>query len=537
MKNIVFFFLFLFLFPHQLLAGIFTPPPINWVDWTAEYNKFKMNPFSLPKPFYLVRGTLPFFHIGGSTLVNDDYIRLTPNEKSQSGWIWSQRYVYVDSWEVEMVIRVGGGGNIGADGLAFWYTLDPRKEGTAFGSIQRWNGLGVFFDTFDNDGQGDHPIIRVFVNDGSWSYDPSTDGKSMALGECRAHFRNAETSVRIAYSDGRLQELTQVSPATEWSVCVQASVVLPSRGYFGVSAATGGLSDNHDLLAFTAYQLYKPGQEERRDQEIRSETDKEIEIEKKFQPDLNTVPQEQPNYQQPNSQPEQPTYQQPNYQPEQPTYQQPTYQQPNYQQPNSQPEQPTYQQPNYQQPNYQPEQPTYQQPNYQQPNYQQPQQGSNQDIMAVLNLLQSQFTTLLTETRSLSTSVRSLNNQHDALVQKVNELSNRNNNNDLSSIKPQVDTLSNSIQEFQRTLQSRISESSENTRRQLENLSGTLSGIVKRLEQTSNENIRLSTQLRTQSSDENSWGFWYLFIMFQVIFGVAFMWWKKYKDERNKKLF
>lgn len=64
----------------------------------------------------------------------------------------------------------------------------------------------------------------------------------MALGECRAHFRNAETSVRIAYSDGRLQVLTQVSPATEWSVCVQASVVLPSRGYFGVSAATGGLS-------------------------------------------------------------------------------------------------------------------------------------------------------------------------------------------------------------------------------------------------------------------------------------------------------
>lgn len=65
---------------------------------------------------------------------------------------FSNQFVYMEAWEVQLAIRIGGGGQIGADGLAFWYSQDPRKEGAAFGSIERWNGLGIFFDTFDNDG-------------------------------------------------------------------------------------------------------------------------------------------------------------------------------------------------------------------------------------------------------------------------------------------------------------------------------------------------------------------------------------------------
>lgn len=44
-------------------------------------------------------------------------------------------------------------------------------------------------------------------------------------------------------------------------MCMRAEgVVLPSRGYFGVSAATGGLADDHDVFQFLTSSLYQPGQ-------------------------------------------------------------------------------------------------------------------------------------------------------------------------------------------------------------------------------------------------------------------------------------
>nr|XP_021138816.1 protein ERGIC-53 [Columba livia] len=38
-------------------------------------------------------------------------------------------------------------------------------------------------------------------------------------------------------------------------------MVLPSQGYFGISAATGGLADDHDVLSFLTFQLTEPGKE------------------------------------------------------------------------------------------------------------------------------------------------------------------------------------------------------------------------------------------------------------------------------------
>ncbi len=50
-----------------------------------------------------------------------------------------------------MELEIGGGGKKGADGLALWYVDTPRMEGPVFGSKDYWNGIGIFFDTFDND--------------------------------------------------------------------------------------------------------------------------------------------------------------------------------------------------------------------------------------------------------------------------------------------------------------------------------------------------------------------------------------------------
>lgn len=54
---------------------------------------------------------------------------------------------------------------------AIWYTQERGQEGPVFGSNDNWKGLGLFFDSFDNDGLRNNPYIMAMVNDGSASYE------------------------------------------------------------------------------------------------------------------------------------------------------------------------------------------------------------------------------------------------------------------------------------------------------------------------------------------------------------------------------
>ena len=111
--------------------------------------------------------------------------------------IWSRLATSnFDWWEVELQFRVTGRGRIGADGLAFWYTATKGFEGPVFGSSDRWNGLGVFFDSFDNDNKHNNPYIMAMVNDGSKNYDHQKDGSTQQLAGCLRDFRNNPFPVR-----------------------------------------------------------------------------------------------------------------------------------------------------------------------------------------------------------------------------------------------------------------------------------------------------------------------------------------------------
>ncbi len=53
---------------------------------------------------------------------------------------------------IETTFKIGGGGNLGADGMAYWYTKTPVKtSGPTFGGPETWQGLAITLDTFDND--------------------------------------------------------------------------------------------------------------------------------------------------------------------------------------------------------------------------------------------------------------------------------------------------------------------------------------------------------------------------------------------------
>jgi len=218
------------------------------------------------KPPYLAQkdGSVPFFTYSGNAIASEEMVRITPSLRSQKGMIWSKEMTNFDWWEVELTFRVTGRGRIGADGLAFWYTAAKGVEGPVYGSSDQWIGLGVFFDSFDNDNKHNNPYINAMVNDGSKNFDHQNDGATQQLAGCLRDFRNKPFPVkaRIEYYLNILTVFIHNGMSNndkDFEMCIRAeNVVLPKNGYFGVSAATGGLADDHDALKFITHSLRSP---------------------------------------------------------------------------------------------------------------------------------------------------------------------------------------------------------------------------------------------------------------------------------------
>ncbi|XP_022215511.2 protein ERGIC-53 [Drosophila obscura] len=221
------------------------------------------------KPPYLAQkdGTVPFWEYGGNAIASSESVRVAPSLRSQKGAIWTKTPTNFDWWDVEIVFRVTGRGRIGADGLAFWYTTEKGDyNGPVFGSSDRWNGLGIIFDSFDNDNKHNNPYISAVVNDGTKQYDHTNDGTTQMLSGCLRDFRNKPfpTRARIEYYNNVLTVLIHngmTNNNDDYELCMRSDGVnLPKNGYFGLSAATGGLADDHDVFHFLTTSLHAAGQ-------------------------------------------------------------------------------------------------------------------------------------------------------------------------------------------------------------------------------------------------------------------------------------
>uniref|UniRef100_A0A8C4U8S5 Lectin, mannose binding 1 n=1 Tax=Falco tinnunculus TaxID=100819 RepID=A0A8C4U8S5_FALTI len=194
-------------------------------------------------------GTVPFWVHMGNAIPSTDQIRVTTSLKSQRGSAWTKNKSIFEYWEVK----------------AIWFTEEQGLEGPVFGAADKWNGVGIFFDSFDNDGKKNNPAVIVVGNNGKLLYDHQNDGSTQALASCQRDFRNKPYPVRvkITYYQKTLTVLINngFTPDKEdYEFCAEVQdIVLPSQGYFGISAATGGLADDHDVLSFLTFQLTEPG--------------------------------------------------------------------------------------------------------------------------------------------------------------------------------------------------------------------------------------------------------------------------------------
>ncbi|CAL7950199.1 unnamed protein product [Xylocopa violacea] len=261
------------------------------------------------KPPYLAQkdGSVPFWEYGGNAIASSENVRVAPSLRSQKGAIWGKQPITFDWWEVELVFRITGRGRIGADGLAFWYTSSKGAyNGTVFGSSDNWKGLGIFFDSFDNDNKHNNPYIMAVLNDGTKNFDHANDGTTQLSVGCLRDFRNKPfaTRAKIEYYQNTLTMLFHngmTNNEQDYEMCFRAdNIVLPKGGYFGISAATGGLADDHDVSHFLTHSLYSPGQLRSDEQKVSLEEQQKLsqeymEYQKKLQQQTDEYHREHPN--------------------------------------------------------------------------------------------------------------------------------------------------------------------------------------------------------------------------------------------------
>lgn len=99
------------------------------------------------------------------------------------------------------------------------------------------------------------------VNNASMAYDHDRDGTHTELAGCESKLRTTDhdTYIAIRYYNDTLTVMTDVDGSGQWNECfVSPGVYLPTGLYLGVTAATGDLSDNHDIISIKTYRLDSP---------------------------------------------------------------------------------------------------------------------------------------------------------------------------------------------------------------------------------------------------------------------------------------
>ncbi|KAL2218483.1 putative lectin family integral membrane protein [Thermoascus aurantiacus ATCC 26904] len=250
------------------VAGLAAVGVANAYEGDPNIKSIPLRTHSLSPPYLDSDMHSRWFDFGGDTIIRADrYIRLTSDRQSQKGWIFSRVPLTATNWEIEVEFKIHGSGNLHGDGFALWLTKQRATTGPVFGSTDKFEGLGIFFDTYKNNRPGtSFPYVMAMMGDGKTSYDQAHDGKDNELAGCSARGlrdpSGAPKKARLTYfQDKSLTLDLQYKSDQSWTNCFtltapEYNINIPSVAYLGLSAETGELSDNHDIISVTANNLY-----------------------------------------------------------------------------------------------------------------------------------------------------------------------------------------------------------------------------------------------------------------------------------------
>lgn len=218
---------------------------------------------------------------GGSAVVAKRQVRLTSDTADRRGFIWNDYPLEAPSWEVEFDLRVYSNPHFGGDGFAFWIldsSSDPilNKEpdslsGPLFGLKDTFKGMGVIFDTYDNDGDRANPSIFVLDHtkggkfsgnhDNDYMYDmykKTPSGYRDPNYRCTADYRNQDkqTRVLVRFLHKVLHVYIDTQDGAGWRVCLAVEFEQDFLNHhMAFTAVTGQVADTHDIVGVSTRYL------------------------------------------------------------------------------------------------------------------------------------------------------------------------------------------------------------------------------------------------------------------------------------------
>ena len=224
--------------------------------------------------------TQVYWNYGGSTVLTNTLIRLTPSTLDRRGWLWNEYPIESPNWEVEWVMEVHSKPHFGGDGMCMWMLAggqDPSfsqqsdaLDGPVFGMKSGFDGMGVCVDVYDNDNKRNNPTVFVIeqqsrggLESKSWHHDtdyeedmvnalPATTphDPSYAAHKCIADVRNTGKNVRMLVKllHQVLHVYIDLSDSGQYKFCLAVQLTTKYRDYhLAFSSATGGVADNVDI--------------------------------------------------------------------------------------------------------------------------------------------------------------------------------------------------------------------------------------------------------------------------------------------------
>ena len=144
------------------------PPPVEELPPLPADMIVPQLSFSNPFNQY-ANGVIPGWQYGGEATLANDYISLTPSAPNKVGWVWSNEPVSYAAWEVQLEFHIGGQASRGAGGgMAFWFSSQQGRTGPIYGHEDSYEGLGIFFDTYEGDeNEETEPFVVAMMNYGT----------------------------------------------------------------------------------------------------------------------------------------------------------------------------------------------------------------------------------------------------------------------------------------------------------------------------------------------------------------------------------
>ena len=214
------------------------------------------------------RAVNEYWRTSGTAEVMKNFIRLTPDRQSKRGSVWTKKKMGSNSLATTIKFRISGQGkNFYGDGVGVWFSDTAFwSEGDLHGGQESFKGLAIVFDTFKNtESLSTHRDVTVLVNDGQKSYELlkenvqgcNTNPQARYHNE-RADFQATDASRALIIIQGtKLSIQVDARNNGEWQDCVD-QYQMPELAsdwlfdsYMGLTASTGQLGDNHDIISVT----------------------------------------------------------------------------------------------------------------------------------------------------------------------------------------------------------------------------------------------------------------------------------------------